>query len=250
MPTIVRLAADRFLVLTAPASQRRDADWLRRQGAAEMGVAVADVAAAWTLLRLVGPQAAALVAVGATAIGYAPVVAWAEPAFGLPGTCLLLASDFAAHAFETLREAGRPLGLACAGSYAARALRIEAGEGAWGVEIDDTVVPAELGIALVTDGGRDFIGRAALGALPVRQRLARLAILGCDDHIPLFRQEPILADGAVVGMTSSGGFGYRTGRPAALGWITDPAALPPGVRRWEVEVACERLEAEVTLLPL
>jgi 4-methylaminobutanoate oxidase (formaldehyde-forming) len=257
MPTVVRLAPDRFLVLTAPGSQRRDADWLRRQGAAAAGVAVVDVSSAWTLLRLVGPRAAALVsaaadgqapAEGSIAIGYAPAIQWDEPAGGLAGRCLLLPSEFAAHAFETLREAGRDLGLACAGGYAARSLRIEAGEAAWGIDIDDTVSPSELGISLPAAGGRDFVGRSALEVTSPGKRLVRL-IVRRDEHVPLFRQEPILADDKVVGITSSGAFGYRMERPVALGWISDSSVLAGPVDLWEVEAAGERLPVELAALP-
>ena len=187
---------------------------------------------------------------GAVAIGYAPAVAWSELGFGLPGQRLLVSAEFAAHAFDVLQEIGQSFGLGCAGAYAARSLRIEAGEGAWGIDIDDTVTPAELGIADRLVGNRDFLGRSALEGKAVRKRLVRLALTAADDDHPPFRQEPILADGQVVGMTTCGGFGHRIGRPVALGWLIKPEVLAAkGNRAWEIEVAGKRLAVEIAVPP-
>jgi 4-methylaminobutanoate oxidase (formaldehyde-forming) len=64
----------------------------------------------------------------------------------------------------------------------------------------------------------------------------------------LFRQEPIMADGRAVGITTSGGFGFRTGRPVAMGWVHDARMASDSAiagARWEIEVAGERVPVEI-----
>ena len=60
--TVLRLAADRFLIVTGSAQPVRDADWINRQiGPAEFAV-LTDVSALWSVLSVMGPNARALLA--------------------------------------------------------------------------------------------------------------------------------------------------------------------------------------------
>jgi glycine cleavage system aminomethyltransferase T len=99
-----------------------------------------------------------------------------------------------------------------------------------------------------------FIGREALlrqREAGVRRRLVHLA-LGDPEQL-LYGNEPIWRDGELVGRTTSGMFGHTLGRALALGYVENHgAAVDAGfVRggRYEIEVAEERVAAEVTLRP-
>jgi len=156
---------------------------------------------------------------------------------------LLISSEFGEHAAETLIEIAADSGLRCAGSYTARSLRLEAGRGAWPADIDDTATPAEGGLRARVDSGADFIGRAAFNAHE-KPGKRLIAIAAGPTPSLLFRQEPILADGQAVGITTSGGFGFRRGYPVAMGWVHDARVVSDAAiakARWEVEVAGERV---------
>jgi len=261
LPTILNLDADGYLLLTAPTGQRRDLDWLRRhRAAAGDAVTLTDMTAAWTVLHLVGPDGAQtlsrasrrpdgleLAGNATISVGYAPSRIFAGGIGDLPGWSLLISAEFGEHACEVLIASGADVGLRCAGSYAARSLRLEAGRGAWPSDIDDTARPAEAGLQSRVDSTAEYIGRAALAqGGKVEKRLVRIAAAATP--LMLFRQEPILANGRAVGMTTSGGFGYRIGRPVAVGWVHDPRVLDDAAilgAKWEIEVAGERVPVEV-----
>src|SRR5262249_32880509 len=142
LPTILSMGNGDYLVLTSATSQRRDLDWLKRQVASGEAVTFVDVTAAWTILNVVGPDtetglaraarrpAGLELADGAAiGVGYAPTRVLPGGVADLPGWALLISADFGEHACEALLEAGVDSGLRCAGSYAARSLRLEAGRG-------------------------------------------------------------------------------------------------------------------------
>lgn len=260
LPSILNLGDGSYLLLTSPTSQRRDLDWLKRCAGPAMNVTFADVTAAWTVLNIVGPEAENALARAARrpegpkpapgdtiSIGYAPARVFPGGIGELPGWTLLISSEFGHHACESLMETSAKSGLRCAGAYAARSLRLEAGRGAWPADIDDTATPAEAGLRGRIASAADFVGCAAFqaGEKPGKRLIA---IAAGPTPTMLFRQEPILADGRAVGITTSGGFGFRSGQPVAMGWVHDPGLVSDAAiagARWEVEVAGERVPVRV-----
>ena len=261
LPTILDLGEGGYLVLSAPTSQRRDLDWLKRHVMGSERVTFADVTAAWTILHVVGPDAANVLARAARrvgdldlqssttiSIGYAPARVFPGGMGDLPGWTLLISSEFGEHACQNLIDAAGNSGLHCAGSYTARSLRLEAGRGAWAADIDDTATPAEVGLRDRVGNGTNFVGRPAHEANGARLDKRLVAITAAATPTLLFRQEPILADGRAVGITTSGGFGFRTGRAVAMGWVHDRQVLSDaaiGKARWEIEVAGDRVPVTV-----
>jgi 4-methylaminobutanoate oxidase (formaldehyde-forming) len=251
LPTTVRLGETSFLLLTAAPSQRRDLDWLRRHVEPGEAVVVADVAGAWAAAELVGPKADALLAAaagcdeppaasgGSTCLGYAPVVAWRKTCYGLPAWGILASAEFGGHLAETLQKHGAAFGFRWAGAYAGHSLRLEAAEPAWPAEIDDTLSPSETGMGSRLRGDTDYVGAATPQSGPSRRKLVQLRLVEADRWV--FRQEPILADGKVVGITTSGAFGHRTGKPVALGWVQGDGF--DDRTKWELEIAGDRVAA-------
>jgi len=68
-----------------------------------------------------------------------------------------------------------------------------------------------------------------------------------DDADP-WGYNPIFNGDQIVGMTSSGGYGHRTDKSIAMGYVP-PALAVPGTRL-EVEVLGKKLAAEVVAMPL
>jgi len=143
--------------------------------------------------------------------------------------------------------------LAHAGYHALDSLRLEKGYRSWGHDLSpaDTPLEAGLGFAVAFDKQTPFLGREAL----LRQReqgvRRRLAIFTLDDSSQsIFHDEPIWADGKIVGRMTSGGFGFTIERPVGLGYV----ALEPGEdlksmagRRFEIEIAGDRFAARMHL---
>ena len=128
-------------------------------------------------------------------------------------------------------EAGRPHGIAPAGTAAQDSLRLEKGYRLWGNDIHTEFDPFESGLefTVALDKG-DFIGREAL----LRRRDAgptrRLSCLVLDDRetVPMGR-EPIFAGREMVGYVTSANYGYAVDRSIAYGYL--PVALArPGER--------------------
>jgi 4-methylaminobutanoate oxidase (formaldehyde-forming) len=99
-----------------------------------------------------------------------------------------------------------------------------------------------------------FIGRDALlrqRDSGVRRRLVALRLH--DDDALMHHNEPIWRDGVIVGATTSGMYGHTIGAPLALGYVANPDGpadrdfLESGT--YEVEVACERIPATLSLTP-
>jgi 4-methylaminobutanoate oxidase (formaldehyde-forming) len=238
--TVVRLAADRFWLLTGSAQGTRDADWIGRHVAPEAFVTVTDVSAMTSVLSLMGPNAAALLArVGPDTLpanlgeskeidlGHARVRAARISYVGGPGWELYVPIEMVRHVDGVLHDAGADLGLVDAGYYALDALRIEAGRRAWGAELgpDESPFDAGLTVGVRLDKPGGFIGRDVLVSLqgqPLRKKLLTFVLDSADDYV--WGGETILVDGAAVGELSSAGFSRAAGACVALGYVRGPAS--------------------------
>ena len=69
----------------------------------------------------------------------------------------------------------------------------------------------------------------------------------------VYHNEPIWRDGELVGRVTSGMYGHTVGAPLAMGYLRNPegSAGADFVRSgtYEVEVACNRVPADVSLRP-
>jgi len=252
--TVMRLAADRFLLITGSAQPVRDADWIGRHiGAGEHAV-LTDVSAMWSVLSVMGPQAAQLLArvspddLSSAALrfshtkeidlGLARVRAARMSYVGGPGFELYVPVEMARHVYLALHEAGRDLGaageggglrgLVDAGYYAIDALRIEAGRRAWGAELGPDETPFEAGLlqGVKLDKPSGFIGREALlkaQGQPLRKKL--LTFVLDDPTACAWGGEAITLGGEVVGELSSVGFSLKADACVGLGYVRGAAAL-------------------------
>ena len=249
--TVMRQAADRFLLVTGSAQPQRDADWIGRQ-AGDAAVTLTDVSALYCVLSVMGPRSRELLArvspddlsppglkfahTKEIDLGLARVRAARMSYVGGPGFELYVPVEMARHVYLALHEAGADLGLADAGYYALDALRIEAGRRAWGAELgpDETPWMADLGFAVRMDKPGGFVGRDALAAAQGQALSKKLLAFvpdaplqggkgEKDDHW-LWGGEPIAIDGAAVGELSSAGYSLRAARCVGLGYVRGAAA--------------------------
>lgn len=124
--------------------------------------------------------------------------------------------------YDALFSAGEPHRMVDLGSYAFNGMRMEKAYRASG-ELTTDVGPLDVGLdRFVVASGRDFIGKQALEARAPQWQLF-YAELHADD-IDVHGGEPVLHSGQVVGLTTSGGYGYTIGK--SLGWLFVRAGTP------------------------
>ena len=242
--TITRLSENRFYVVTGSQFGVRDSAWIRRHLPAGGPVVIDDVTSAFAVLSILGPRARDILqettdddlssavfpylTLREIEIGLATSVRAARLGYvGELGWELHVPSEHAMHVYERLTQAGADHGLIDAGYRAIESLRLEKGYVYWSAEVTPDTNPYEagLGFAVALDKG-DFLGREALAKIRTEGPKRRLATLTVEGFAPLIGGEAILADGEVVGTTTSAGYGYTVEKTIALGYL--PAALDAG----------------------
>jgi glycine cleavage system aminomethyltransferase T/glycine/D-amino acid oxidase-like deaminating enzyme len=250
--TVMRLAADRFLIITGSAQPVRDADWIQRH-IGEAFAVLTDVSTQWSVLSVMGPRSRELLGrvspddlspaglpfshTKEIDLGHARARAARMAYVGGPGYELYVPVEMARHVYLALHEAGADLGLpdsagrsrglVDAGYYAIDALRIEAGRRAWGAELgpDETPFEAGLQFAVKLDKGQDFIGREALLRLRDQPPNKRLLTFVFDSAAAYaWGGDAVSIDGQPVGELSSAGWSAKAGACVALGYMRGEAA--------------------------
>jgi glycine cleavage system aminomethyltransferase T/glycine/D-amino acid oxidase-like deaminating enzyme len=268
---LARLADERYLLVSGAAQQVRDLDLLRR-GLPEGGrVAVTDLTSARAVLGVMGPRARDLLArltradLSAAAfphgavreidLDHAPVWALRVSPAGELGFELHVPVEAAAGLYDAIMAAGADLGVRDAGYRAMDSLRLEKGYPAWGRDLGPGDTPLEAGLegAVAFDKPGAFVGREALvgrRAAPPTRRLALFTL--AEPEVLLLKDEPIYRDRRPVGWTTSGALGHTISRPVALGYVRSPGGVDEAFLRsgrYEIEVAGDRLAAELHLRP-
>jgi glycine cleavage system T protein len=270
--TVTREAADRYLIVTAAATQIRDLHWLKGHIGPDDRVVATDVTSGSAVFSVMGPDAREFLQpltpsdLGNLAfpfgtsqeidLGYARVRASRVTYVGELGWELYAPTEFAAGVFDVLVEAGAAHGLALAGYHALNSLRMEKGYRHWGHDVtpDTTPLQAGLGFAVAWDKPGGFVGRDALmrqREAGLRTRLVQFAL--ADPDAFLYHNEPIWRHGAIVGETTSGMFGHTLGQSLGMGYVTnsdgiaDAAFVDDGT--YEIEVAGQRIPATASLQP-
>ena len=270
--TVTRESEERFLVVSACATQTRDFAWLTRNIAPQAHASACDVSSAYAVLGLMGPNSRALLqsltdADLSTAafpfatsqiidLGYARVRASRITYVGELGYELYVPTEFVQGVFDALAGAGAAHGLKLCGYHAMNSLRIEKAYRHWGHDVgeEDTPLEAGLGFAVNFAKSGGFIGLEALlrqKEQGVRRRLVNFR-LEADDPL-LYHNEPIWRSGRIVGRLTSGMFGHTVGRPLGLGYVENDGELVTD--EWvlggdyQLEVAAARLPATAALKP-
>jgi len=271
--TITRLAADRFLVVTAAFTQTHVTAWIGNHTPEAAFCLLTDISDAYAMLNVQGPASRALLTAlsaddfsnqgfpFATArevrIGYQTLLAVRLSYMGELGWELYIPTPFAQPVYDALVEAGRAHGLRHCGYHALNSLRIEKAYRDWSHDIgpDDTPLEAGLGFTCAWDKPGGFIGRDALLrqreiGLP-RRRLVQFLL--ADPAPLLYHNEPIYRDGERVGITTSAMYGHTLGGAVALGYVAHPEGVSdPFVTSgsYMIDAGGVRYPARASLRPL
>jgi aminomethyltransferase len=149
----------------------------------------------------------------------------------------------AVQVWEAILAAGAPEGLVPAGLAARDTLRLEAGMPLYGNELGPDMTPFEAGLGRVVkfDKPGDFVGRSALVVVAAAEPPRRLVGLTIQSRRVARHGYPVLADGEVCGVVTSGAPSPTLGHPIAMAYLnasTDArdAVLAVGIRGETVPV--------------
>ena len=258
--TVTRLGENRFYLLSAAVVQLRNLDWLVQHLGEDENVAVKDVTDDYGVLVLAGPRSREALAKLTDANLGNEAFPWLNAreieVAGIPTRALRI--SFAGELgwelhhpmarmevlYDALMDAGDEYGIADFGSYAVNSLRMEKAYKAWGHELDTEITPIEAGLERFVKLDRPFIGKDAV-ARRTRQNidtcLVYLAVQAedADAH----GNEPVFANGRIVGLTTSGAYGHSVGQSIAFAYIEPDLAVSSA--ELEVEILGRRCAVKV-----
>ncbi len=264
--TVTRLAADRFYLVSAAATELHDYAWIERHLPGDGSVRLENVTARYGVLTLAGPRSRELLQAltdsdcGREAFGFfrcrdlalgtAPVRALRVSYVGELGYELHHPVEFQRTLYDALQEAGAPLGLVDWGYRALDSMRLEKAYRLWGADLSADWTPLEAGLERFVDFDKgDFLGRDALVAQRERGVERRLACLAVDaDDADCHGSEPIRAGDELVGYVAAGGYGHVVEESIALAYLPVDYATPGTTLR--VQILGDRRPARVVDTPL
>jgi dimethylglycine dehydrogenase len=250
--TVTRLAHDHYYVLSAAAAQLHDMEQLQWRRQPDERVSITDVTDEVGVLVLAGPRARDVLARTTTLdvgnAGFRWLTSKIGPVAGAPNVRLLRVNYVGelgwelhvpmrqmAHVYDALMMAGTRHGISLFGSYAMNSLRMEKAYRAWGVELTNEVTMIEADMERFVDFGKDFIGRPATLESKHRGPRTRLRYLEVDaEDADCLGNEPVLSGDRVVGVTTSGAYGFAVQKSLAFAYLIPEIARDD--RRIEIMV--------------
>ena len=266
--TITALGPERYWLISAAAGERHDEHWLREHlPTGDSAVQIDNQTARFGTLIVVGPKSRELLsaltssdlsneafpwlAVRNLPIGYTEAIALRVNYVGELGWELHLPMEHLLSIYDLLWESGERLGIGNYGLYAMDSLRLEKCYRAWKGDLTSEYTPymASLDRFVKLDKPGGFIGQEALrreALIGPRERFVPLIVAPGDaDAAPVsivYRRDE------VVGLVTSGGYGYRLQQSIALAYVRTDLALPG--TELEVEILGTRRRAIVASEPL
>jgi dimethylglycine dehydrogenase len=236
--TIMREAPHSFYLVSAGAWQRLDHDWIRKHMPEDGSVRFDNLTNAIGVLVVAGRKARTLLErVSETdfsnatfpwltgqeiMVGQAPTMALRVNFVGELGWELHHPIEYQNHIFDALMEAGANLGLKPFGIRAMDSMRIEKSYRLIGTELSIEYAAYESGLdRFVHPNKGDFIGRDALVRWRERGFSNAFATLEVHDvtDADALGNNPIYADGKLVGRATGGNYGFRVEKSLALAML-------------------------------
>ena len=212
--TVLRLAEDRFLVLTTTGGAAKILDWMEEWSQTEwpdLRVHCTSVTEQWVTFPVVGPRSRDVVGAVFPDVDVSneafPFMTWRDTTLdGVPVRLARISFSgelafevyvnpwYAVGVWERLLEAGRPYDITPYGTETMHVLRAEKGYPIIGQDTDGTVTPQDLGMAwAVSKKKPDFVGKRSFARVanqdPLRKQLVGL--------LPVDRQT-VLPEGSQI----------------------------------------------------
>jgi 4-methylaminobutanoate oxidase (formaldehyde-forming) len=144
--------------------------------------------------------------------------------------------------YDAMWNQGYKYGVANAGYRAIESCRLEKGYRYWSSDLTPDYTPYEggLGFCIAKDKS-GYVGEEALRKLKAEGPKRRLITLTFGKEVHLLGKECILHKGKVVGVLTSGGFGYTIGKNIGFGYVPSAFVFEDG---YEIECLGKVYEAE------
>lgn len=256
--TVTRMADDHFCCLSAAAAEQRDEDHLRQSKLPHEDVTIANVTMDRGVLVLSGPRSREVLAKLTDAdlsndgfrwlsgqdimIAGLPVRALRVSYVGELGWELHPAMDDLAKLYDAIWAAGQDYGIANYGLYAVNTMRMEKGYKAWGSELTNELTMIEAGMdRFIQFKKDDFVGKQATLDAPDRFRIVYGEVAATD--VDVRGAEPCMVGEDCIGLTTSGGYGHRTGQSLFFACVPNDHAAPGS--EFEIMLQGERRLARV-----
>ncbi len=268
--TVTRVSEDKFFVVSGVATQVRDIDWLRKNKADDEFVIINDMTSAYAVISVMGPKSRDVLTKLTDAdmshegfpfatsreidLHYAKVRASRITYVGELGWELYMATEFAPGVLDAILEAGQEFDIKPYGYHTMNSLRMEKCYRHWGHDITDEDTALEAGLSFASDFEKEggFIGKEALlkqkAEGPLKKRF--IAFLFENPEPLCYHEEPIYANGEIVGRTTAGMFCHTMGATIAMGYVEHAEGV---TKEWldnsafEIEVECERYKVTPSL---
>jgi dimethylglycine dehydrogenase len=236
--TLTRIGPERFYLISAGALETHDFDTLEKLLPADNSVRLDKVTTQRGVLVLAGPRSREVLAKVADidvsnkafpwltarrlSINAAGVIAMRVNFVGELGYELHHPIEMQNAIFDALMDAGAPLGINPFGIRAMDSLRLEKSYKLIGRELSIEYAALESDLQRFVDFDKGpFLGRDALVAWRDKgfaNKLVMLEVQGVTDA-DARGSEPVTKNGAMIGRTTSGGYGWRVGKSLALAMV-------------------------------
>ena len=260
--SITRLDGDRYYLVSSIVAEQRDRDRLERLVAKNEAVKIGNVTERYGVLVVAGPRSRDVLQpladcdLGSTAfpwltaretsiagvklralrVNYVGELGWElhAPIADLP------------RLYDAVAKSGKAHGLGWFGLYAMNSLRMEKAYHGWGSELTNEITMIEAGVPrfFAKEKG-SFRGRDATIESKPRGYIVHLSIDAADTDAR--GAEPVLMNGKVAGVTTSGAYGHRTGQSLAFAYVRPDVAVAG--TRLDVQLLGEARKATVLAEP-
>jgi dimethylglycine dehydrogenase len=256
--TVACLNEEHFVLFGSGAMQEAHRRWFEKDLPAD--VAYQNVSDDWHGIALSGPKSRELLSritrddvsaesfkfrdLRQTFVGDVPVILNRISFSGELGYEIYCKPQYLLRLATAIEDAGADLGYRWYGARALMSMRLEKGWGVWTLEFRPDFDAVESGMDVFINWKKDFVGKEATMAIRDAGPKQKLVTMTIDvDGIDVSNDEAILKDGEAVGYVSSGGFGHRSSKSMAMGYISIEHAAPGTAL--QVEILGEFYDAKV-----
>ena len=236
--TITRLPNNLFYVLSSTASEIRDFDWFNRHVSEREKVNIKNVTKDYGVLVLVGPKSRTVLSQLTSQnlnnndfpwlkgkeilINKIPVRALRVNYVGELGWELHHPMDQMVSLYDAICEVGKKENIVNFGTYAVNSMRMEKAYRGWGSELTGEISLVEAGMDRFFNLKKknNFFGAKALQEKVQSGVDIKLVYLDVDaDNADAMGNEPIYHKNKIVGVTTSGSYGFRVKKSLAFGYV-------------------------------
>jgi dimethylglycine dehydrogenase len=247
--TVACLTKDHFMLFGSGAMQDAHRRWFERDLPDD--VTYKNVSDDWHGIALSGPKSRELLSritrdnvtaeafrfrdLRETFVGGVPVIVNRISFSGELGYEIYCKPHYLLRLATAIEDAGTDLGYRWYGARALMSMRLEKSWGVWTLEFRPDFDAVESGMDAFINWNKDFVGKKATLAIRDAGPKQKLVTMTIDvDGIDVSNDEAILKDGAAIGYVSSGGFGHRSGKSMAMGYISADNATPGTALKVEI----------------